>query len=285
MSASWYDVLGVAPEASEEEIRAAWREATADLEPTDRRFDLYNQAAKVLLDTQARAAYDREQDAPVVEPVETESAAVVEPVETGATSVVEPVETESAPHARGGVPTWLLAALALAVLLVGGFAGYVQTRDTDADTPSNEAAVREAKSVLEQSFGNVLTYRWDDLETAHQRAVAVLTPQYRCEFDKVWAVVLEKAEQVKAVVRTDVLRSGVTAVSDDGDRVQLVAVIRNQASNAGGDQGVGTLMLGVTMVHRDGTWLIDDVDGLEGGDEAAAGDPCGSAAPSESPSE
>src|SRR5690606_15519957 len=58
MSVSWYDVLGVAPDATTDEIRAAWREATADLEPTDRRFDLYNQAAKVLLDADSRAAYD-----------------------------------------------------------------------------------------------------------------------------------------------------------------------------------------------------------------------------------
>ncbi len=57
---SWYDVLGVEPDASHEEIRAAWRAGIADLDPTERRFRSLNQAAEVLLDEQSRAAYDAE---------------------------------------------------------------------------------------------------------------------------------------------------------------------------------------------------------------------------------
>ena len=59
-AASWYDVLDVEPDASADEIRAAWRAAVADLDPTDRRFRVYNQAAEVLLDPSRRAAYDAE---------------------------------------------------------------------------------------------------------------------------------------------------------------------------------------------------------------------------------
>ena len=47
-------------DASADEIRAAWRAAIADLDPTDRRFGAYNQAAEVLLDPERRAAYDAE---------------------------------------------------------------------------------------------------------------------------------------------------------------------------------------------------------------------------------
>ncbi len=57
---SWYDVLDVEPDASPEEIRAAWRAGIADLDPTERRFRSLNQAAEVLLDEQSRAAYDAE---------------------------------------------------------------------------------------------------------------------------------------------------------------------------------------------------------------------------------
>ena len=46
--------------ATTDEIRAAWRDAIADLTPADRRFRLYNQAAEVLLDPEQRAAYDAE---------------------------------------------------------------------------------------------------------------------------------------------------------------------------------------------------------------------------------
>jgi Mce-associated membrane protein len=60
MDASWYDVLDVEPTATEDEIRSAWRTAVADLDPTDRRFRVFNQAAEVLLDPARRATYDAE---------------------------------------------------------------------------------------------------------------------------------------------------------------------------------------------------------------------------------
>ena len=47
---SWYDLLGVEPDASADEIRAAWKAAIADLDPSDRRFRTLNQAAEMLLD-------------------------------------------------------------------------------------------------------------------------------------------------------------------------------------------------------------------------------------------
>lgn len=58
MSASWYDVLGVDSDATADEVRDAWRGAIEGLDPTDRRFRLYNEAAAVLLDPGKRAEYD-----------------------------------------------------------------------------------------------------------------------------------------------------------------------------------------------------------------------------------
>ena len=48
-----YDLLDVDRSASEAEIRAAWKAEIADLDPTDRRFRMYNQAAEVLLDPES----------------------------------------------------------------------------------------------------------------------------------------------------------------------------------------------------------------------------------------
>ena len=66
---SWYDLLGV---------RRRRRRPTrsgppgapqiADLDPTDRRFAVLNQAAEVLLDPDRRAAYDAELAAAAAEP-------------------------------------------------------------------------------------------------------------------------------------------------------------------------------------------------------------------------
>lgn len=60
MSANLYDILNVDESASVEEIRAAWKAAVADLDPTDRRFRAFNDAAAVLLEQDKRAAYDAE---------------------------------------------------------------------------------------------------------------------------------------------------------------------------------------------------------------------------------
>src|SRR4051794_19881264 len=59
-TANLYDVLDVEPTSRPEEIRAAWRAAVADLDPTERRFRVYNQAAEVLLDPSRRTSYDAE---------------------------------------------------------------------------------------------------------------------------------------------------------------------------------------------------------------------------------
>jgi len=58
---TWYDVLGVSRDASPEEIKAAWRDATDKFEPgsgSGGQFRMFNEAADVLLDPARRRAYD-----------------------------------------------------------------------------------------------------------------------------------------------------------------------------------------------------------------------------------
>ncbi len=75
MSVDWYELLGVAPDASPDEIRVAWKSAVTGLDPTDRTFRIFNQAGEVLLDPARRAAFDAERaevlaDEPEAAPVE-----------------------------------------------------------------------------------------------------------------------------------------------------------------------------------------------------------------------
>jgi Mce-associated membrane protein len=62
MNPTLYDILGVAPDASREEIRKAWRDAADRFEPGEggstKQFRLFNEAAEVLLDPERRKAYD-----------------------------------------------------------------------------------------------------------------------------------------------------------------------------------------------------------------------------------
>lgn len=86
MSANLYDLLNVEESASAEEIRAAWKLAIADLDPTDRRFRAYNDAAGVLLDADKRSSYDAE----LLAAREAEQAA-----EEAAAQVDEPAEDQA----------------------------------------------------------------------------------------------------------------------------------------------------------------------------------------------
>lgn len=307
MSASWYEVLGVARDASTEEIRDAWRDAIADFDPTDRRFGLYNDAAKVLLDAEARAAYDatlpepETEPEPVAAPTPGSDASASGPAadddladldeddeefdesadEDGADDDLEEMDPAGDPRAglagvtsrsladdgaaARPVPGWLLIALALATLICAGVAGYFEFAADDSDDV--EQAIAEARAVADESFGDVLTYRWDDLEAARDRAAEVLTPAYyENSFAAIWNLVQASAQEVKAVVTTDVLATGVVRASDDAKRVELVAVLRNQVTNAAGDQGTGFVMVGLTMVEKGGSWLVDDISGIDGGD-------------------
>src|SRR5215218_6746982 len=86
---TWYDILGVAHDASPAEIKAAWRSVTDRFEPGSgtSQFRLFNEAADVLLDPDRRAAYDAElAGAPPVPELEATS------TETAPAPEVAPVE-------------------------------------------------------------------------------------------------------------------------------------------------------------------------------------------------
>ncbi|MEZ0577947.1 J domain-containing protein [Nocardioides sp. MH1] len=98
MSISLYDLLDVDETASADEVKAAWKAAIADLDPTDRRFRAYNDAAAVLLDEDKRTAYDAElasaRDAEA-EADEAEEAPIAERAD-----VREPVEVRAPDEVR-----------------------------------------------------------------------------------------------------------------------------------------------------------------------------------------
>ncbi|MGN6129973.1 MAG: J domain-containing protein, partial [Nocardioidaceae bacterium] len=62
MNPTLYDILGVRPDASADEIKRAWRDAAERFEPgsgsSGAQFRLFNEAAEVLLDPQRRREYD-----------------------------------------------------------------------------------------------------------------------------------------------------------------------------------------------------------------------------------
>lgn len=244
---TWYDVLDVPNDAPAEDVRAAWKDRIADLEPGDRRFDTLNRAAKVLLDPPARAAYDEtlgEEPPPVEEGVEASL------VEEGAPAPVTRPDSR-----RGGVPSWLLAGLG--VLAAGLVLATAWTWRSGA-AAGDDTAVRDAQVAAERAVVPVLSYDYESLEADQREAQALMTGGYREEYDKLFTVLEENAPRTRTKVTASVVASGVVRASDD--RVQvLVFVDRPTTNKLNAEPVVYKDQVTVSMQRVDGEWLVDDL--------------------------
>ena len=251
---TWYDVLHVPRDAPTEDVRAAWKDRIANLEPGDRRFDTLNRAAKVLLDPTARAAYDETLAAgPLVE--EGAPAPVTRPDRTrpGLATRLRRGRTHAAP-ARG-VPTWLLAGLGV---LAAGLVAATAVTGTRAEAAGADPAVREAQVAAERAVVPVLSYDYETLEADQREAQALMTGGYREEYDKLFTVLEENAPQTQTKVGASVVASGVVRASED--RVQvLVFVDRPTTNKLHAEPVVYKDQVTVSMQRVDGDWLVDDL--------------------------
>jgi Mce-associated membrane protein len=246
---SWYDVLDVEPVASTEKVRAAWKAAIADLDPGDRRFQLLNRAAEVLLDHDRRAAYDAALFTAELD-VHEEPDSPPEP------SPVEPVETSSSAPTRRTVPGWLLvAAAALAALVVGACAVLAVTEPSDASIAD---ATRDAQAGAERAIVPILSYDASDMDGSQRAAEAHLTSDYREEYDKLFAVLKENAGRTRTVVTAEVVASAVVRSGDD--RVSVLVFVNRPTTNKQLEQPVVYKdQVTVTMQKVGDDWLVDDL--------------------------
>lgn len=315
MSASWYDVLGVSPDATHDEIRTAWKASIDDLEPGDRRFRLYNNAAEVLLDDEARADYDRElgvgdtdaaedvsapaTDADDPEPDSDDADAPEQDADDAddADTAADREEPQSTSHGAGGtgragspVPVWLLAVVALAVVAVSTFAFLIH-QDTREKADLADA-VAEARTAAEDGMPLVFSYDYRHPEQDHDRATRVLTGDQLVEYERLWKDAIKpNLVPSKGVVTSKTLRSGVVNSDSSGDRVEVLLVLSTHQANATQETDL-TIPMNVTMVREDGSWLISDVcaggdcstDGAsQGQSEGESGEPSGEPRPSGNP--
>jgi Mce-associated membrane protein len=252
---NFYDLLDVAPDATEAEIRAAWKSAIADLDPTDRRFRVYNQAAEVLLDPEQRRAFDARLVADARADAGTGAAADRStPATAGVVPTPEP-RTGSA-GARRGVPTWALAGLAAATAVtVGACAWLWFAVPSDA---SVEESTRAAQSAAERAVVPILSYNALHLDEDQRAAQAYMTSSYRKDYDKVFGVIKGNAPGTRTIVKTEVLGSGI--VRSGTDRVQVLLFLDRPTTNKQTTEPlVYKDQATVTMQRVDGEWLVDGI--------------------------
>jgi Mce-associated membrane protein len=263
MITNFYDLLDVAPDATGAEIKTAWKSAIADLDPTDRRFRVYNQAAEVLLDPQRRREYDAQLAADADEPWHAgERDAGAGAAGSGATAVAPGVALPQQPRARTaatprhGVPTWALAGLTVVTAIAVGASSWLWFAEpSDA---SVEESTRAAQSAAERAIGPILSYSALHLDEDQKAAQAYLTSDYRKEYDKVFAVIKQNAPGTKTIVKADVVASGI--VRSGADRVQVLVFVNRPTTNKQTREPIVYKdQVTLTMERVDGEWLVDDM--------------------------
>jgi Mce-associated membrane protein len=244
VNATWYDVLGVEPTASTDEIRVA------------------NQAAEVLLDPERRAAYDAEL------PVEEEPAAAGEPDEPARAEAAavptrpsrpgrEP-EVARAPRRRP-VADWtaaLIIVLAALTAVALGYVGYALTRSSPASVENDTTA---AQAAAERAVVPILSYDAHHLDQSQAAATPYLTQDYRTQYDKLFAVIRDNAPKTGTVVRAKYLASGV--VRSGAGRVDVLVFVNQVTYNK---QHPKTPVIyknqaTVTMEKVGNDWLVDNM--------------------------
>ena len=254
MTPTWYDLLGVERDAGADEIRAAWKAAIADLDPGERRFRTLNDAAEVLLDPARRAAYDAtlapEETEPEPEPEPARADADLDRSGTSADHAAEPART------RGTVPGVLLAALGVVVALLLAAAGYLATQPSDKAIADGTG---EAQGAAEQAVTTILSYDYRHLDDDQRAAGELMTSGYRKKYDALFSQIAANAPDLKAVVKSEVVASGIVRSGEDRVQVQ-VFVNRPTLRKDLTEPEVFRDQVVLTMERSGDQWLVDDMD-------------------------
>jgi Mce-associated membrane protein len=267
---TWYDLLGVAPDASTDDIRSAWKSAIADLDPGDRRFRTLNEAAEVLLDPSRRAAYDATVEPTQAEPPLTRQklpggAKRGSAVSAGSTETQDQLQARLPTHeqqgsrttARRSVPAWLLGVLAVLTAVMVAAAGYLVSQPSDDAIAS---ATSEAQGAAERAVVTILAYDYRTMDEDQKASDALMTPDYRKKFDQLFEVLKDNQPTTKTVVTVDkVVASGIVRSGDD--RVQVLVFVNRSRTNAESSQPAEYRdQVVVTMVKSGSDWLVDEMD-------------------------
>lgn len=294
LTATQYDVLDVDPTATAKEIREAWRSAVADLDPTDRRFRVYNQAAEVLLDPARRAAYDEEIAAELErgrsdeakprrsdrsDRSETEASLLARPHgwlsrmmnRTEPRAVPEPAEPAEADPAAartavpgavrrlGGdrlpvVPGWLLIVVASVLAVCLVAVAILMSRPTDTSVAEDTQA---AQAAAERAIVPLLSYDARHLDESAAAAQPYMTSSEKAEYDKLFDVIRDNAPHTGTIVQAKYLASGV--VRSGTDRVDVFVLV-NQVTRNNQHPKVPVVyknQVTVSMAKVGDQWLVD----------------------------
>lgn len=293
MNPSLYDLLDVDRDASHDEIRAAWKRAIADLDPTERRFRAYNDAAGVLLDPERRAAYDAELDAAAAEEeaaeeeaatdredadekdadraatekatereTTTPGAAAAGGAAVGATTSSRPPLRErlrERPSQRALLTAGVVAVVAVALTV------WVMTWPGTFGTPPEErqqarAVAASSIEAAERIAPQVLSYDHRDMGDERLADLQeLMTPAYGEEWAGVQQALRKQAQEQEAVVTAAVRASAVAGVGEDGGQAEVLVFVDQLVQKADNPDTELTMWATLRLIRDGDDWLLEKI--------------------------
>ncbi|WP_436698880.1 DnaJ domain-containing protein [Nocardioides sp. BYT-33-1] len=285
MSTNLYDLLDVEESATEDEIRAAWKAAIADLDPTERRFRAYSDAAGVLLDPAKRAAYDAELAAARAAEAEAETALEDEPGRensrwdeeasssqrefhrpAGETHAASPAAPRRTPGTVAlvvaGVAAVLAVGLAVTLALLPGARGELSAKELAERNLRFERTSVEVENAAERIVGPAFSYGYQTMAADLERVTQYLSPELAAKQTKLWPELTDEATKQKIVVEAAADGVALTRLSDDGEVATVVVFIRQDSVRDGGERSTLRMWATLQLVRDSGSeqgWLLDDI--------------------------
>lgn len=278
MNPTYYDVLGVAPGATRDEIKQAWRDAADRFDPGSgggtAQFQLFNKAAEVLLDPDRRREYDAQlaDESRSEPPGRTPAAPAADPAAAPARKPPPPPPSpDEAPPARAGsrgsglrpVPLPVVAVLGVLAAVLVGLGAYFALQARQA--ADYQEALDRAPAAAERAAVAVLSYDHESLRADRDAAARFLTSDYRKEYlDTFDRLVTESATETRATVEAQVLASSTVVVpsgEDNPDEVPVLLFVNQTTTSTagGGEPSTALNRVRLDMRNVDGTWLVDGI--------------------------
>ena len=262
----WYDLLDVDPDASTDEIRAAWKSSIADLDPGDRRFRAFSEAAAILLDPVRRAEYDAELAASAEAEAEPLPLVETEPVPDEAVVSTPATSSDEAPGTTSGrtelplavVIVTAIATVVLVAVTVVAWLGSDSAPDSLATGPArvDESETRAAQAAAETAIVPVISYDYRKLDESAAAAKSYMTDEFAERYDETFSIVETNAAKSKTVVGVEVVASGIVRTGED--RVDVLLFINRPTTNTEYPAGVISRdQATLQMKLVDGEWLVD----------------------------
>lgn len=282
-----YEILGVGTDATDDQVRKAWRKKTKATGPGSAEFATYNDAAELLLDPVRRSAYDAEvaaqraiaaREAAAITP--PQGAPLPEPVVAQAPAV-RPARSSGPFSGWNGtaVIAGVVAVLALALALWQGIS-YATHDDNTAAGPgtggvvagsfAQPASVQTAVlSTVQIGLPAVLSYSYDSMPADQANAERFLTSRLRtslaASFKRLIAGgtppgckrALAPIATSKTVVTATVVNLGVVSVSSNS--AQIGAFVNQTTTTASQAAKTTQNRVLVGLLKQGSTWLIDSM--------------------------